>query len=252
LLLMPIYGRWGAVRSGCEGLLRRAPQHSIIQYNLAHTLAETGQLRASIPIMMSVANREPFWPLLRQPLFQALLSSGRIDEAESLMADALSRWPRRVDFWVGTHRNLLTSNRIDEASAFAADMSKRPVSPAPIVELELILGEALRIGSDVAKHAASERIIGAVRFEPRLTAYGAVTSALLGDRDIPFELLRGYYFGRGSWAAGRSQRPRTGFLFIQEAKPLRSDSRFDVLMKLTGLEHYWSTSSIVPDYRRYV
>src|SRR5207248_6692026 len=148
LLLAPIYGRWAEVQSGCLRLLTHDPGNSILQYNLAHTLCETGQWRAAVPVLIEVAHREPFWPLLRQWLFHALLASRRIEEADDLLADALIRWPRRIQFWLEMHFNLLTSNRPAEAMSFAVDPSKRPLDSESMINLALIVGEAVVNGSN--------------------------------------------------------------------------------------------------------
>jgi predicted Zn-dependent protease len=125
VLLKPFYKRWDIVERGCRGLLERHPENSILQYNLAEILQETGQWRDAIPLLQAVVNREPFWPLATFELTYAMIAAGRIEEAEDLIDQASTRWPRRIDFWITRHRMLILADRAPEAAAFAADLSKR-------------------------------------------------------------------------------------------------------------------------------
>ncbi len=107
LLLKPIYGNWKEIEAGCRRLLRDDAARSLIQFNLAFTLCEVGRWRDALPILSDLAGREPFWPLVQMRIFCALVSAGRLEEAEESLEATIKKWPRRADFWSLKIHNLL-------------------------------------------------------------------------------------------------------------------------------------------------
>ena len=248
LLVDPIFGRWRQVEQGCREQLRQAPGFPILLYNLAFTLSEVGCSRASLPAAMDLIRREPFWPLANIRLFHALSAVNRVEEAEQLLDEALSKWPRRVDLWITKVRHLELTGRHAEALRFAEDEMRRPVEHSPAVELETVAIRA-RAEDRRAREAAASRIAALARREGSLIVQAAAASSMLGQFDQAFAIYDGYFFGTGEWGEFKSKRLMSGFLFARSAEGLQSDARFTPLLHRLALERYWRETGRQPDYR---
>ena len=250
LLLRPIYGRWAEVDDACRILQQSSRGNTLLLYNRAYLLSEVGRCRASLSIATELVEREPFWPLAHSRLFQALTAAARLDEADSVLGAAISRWPRRLDFWAMKVRHLLLTGREIEALAFAEDINSRPVEQSPSIDLEMIAARAFGSTFKEKASAASE-IAARTERDPSQLAQAALLSAMLDQADAAFAMYDGYYFGRGKWAVGRSSRPATSALFGSGSRTLRRDPRFALLVQAIGLERYWAQSRTLPDYRQH-
>lgn len=251
LLLKPIYGNWSEIESGCRRLLKDDGAHSLVQFNLALTLCEVGRWRDALPVLSDLARREPFWPLVQMRLFCSFVSSKRLEEAEDLLGAAAKKWPRRADFWSMRSRHLLETGRIQEAIAFVGDPTKRPANADRWIDIEITLLEGFADGSTAAKRMAATQLADFARVEPVYTPIISGALTLLGEVTPAFEILEGYYFGRGPWRAVHQDRPTTSVLFLTSTAALRRNARFNILLRKTGLERYWAETNTTPDYRRF-
>ena len=252
LLLKPIYGNWREIEAGCRRLLKDDAAHSLLQFNLAMTLTEVGRWRDALPILSDLARREPFWPLVYARLFCALMASGRLEEADDLLDAAIKKWPRRIDFWFMKGRHLLETGRLQEALAFAMDPAKRPAENDRAIQIELTLLNAFANASAGSKRAAVGQLADHARADALYLPIIAVAINLIGDVTTAIEMLEGYYFARGPWSSVHYNRPMTSILFVSTTSALRRHPRFDILLRDTGLERYWSETKSAPDYRLFV
>ena len=251
LLLKPFYGNWAEIERGLRRLSLEHPANSIIEYNLAYVLAEVGRDRESLPYIQAVARRERFWPLTQYRYILTLYAVGRAEEAENLIDEAMKRFPRRKDFWTARMHQLINSGRLPEAVAFAQSIADRPaVGIEPAIDFEVMIAHALADGSPAARRTAVDQLVDTARASLQYLPVAAVSACLLGHKDVTFEMLDGYFLGRGPWAAGHPERPWTNFLFVASTAPLRRDARFARLLRESGLEGYWRTTRTIPDYRR--
>lgn len=250
LLLKPFFGNWAEIERGCEALLAKHPDHSITQYNLAFVKTETGRWREALPHYRKLAEREPFWPLARMQLFRTYLCTGRLEEAEEQIETALRLWPRQIDVWTTRLRHLLITGRSTDALALLKNDPARPVDFDHVLENERLLARAYIEKSPELRRTLLNRLLDATRANPREIIHTAVDAAFLGEVDTAFALLEGYYFGTGTWAAARVQRPATTFLFNMMMTNLRRDSRFEPLLASLGLDAFWRSTGNLPDFRR--
>jgi DNA-binding winged helix-turn-helix (wHTH) protein/tetratricopeptide (TPR) repeat protein len=252
LLLRPFFSNWLTIDRGLRVLLERHPHNSILEFNLGYVMGEVGRWKDAIPLLRSVAQRERFWPLPQAQLAFALHSTGQDEEAEDLIDDGMKRFPRRIDYWLTKVRYLMHSGRAHDALGFINDAdSLLTDSVQPIVAFQRIVANALADGSSAARNRALKQMKEEARNNLSLLYSAAVESAYLGDLDIAFSMLNGFYFGRGPWAAGRRERPFTNPLFGPPITAFRADRRFPELLRATGLEAYWQASGTQPDFRRF-
>ena len=250
LMLKPIYGNWRPIEAGCRRLAASHAGLSIAEYNLALVLCEVGRWREAVPILSDVAKREPFWPQAHRGLFYSLAGTGRLEEAEQTLDEAIRRWPRRTDLWLAKSRLLVTSGRLDAARAFTLDPTARPADPGMTETIELVFLEALAGDFEGGNRAAAEHLVAHVGSNGSHLVHAAVASTLLGQVGTAFALLERFFFSSGQWGAARPESCATAFLFNRWMEPLMRDARFPPLLRKIGLQDYWRLTGTRPDYLR--
>jgi DNA-binding winged helix-turn-helix (wHTH) protein/tetratricopeptide (TPR) repeat protein len=252
LLLKPFYQNWKEIEQGLRDLSADHPQNSLLEYNLGFLLCETGRWRQAVGLFRSTKERDPFWPIAYLRLILALQSSGLIEEAEDIIEEGMERFPRRKDFWLLRARYLAVSGQHSEAQNFTRDLARRPATGnEPAIDFEVRIIDALASGSRAERDAALETLMVTAKEDPKYLPTAAVSACILGDNDRSFDMLAGYYFGRGTWAAGKTWRRYTDLLFLGSTAALRRDPRFAGLTGDIGLQSFWSQTGTVPDYIRY-
>jgi tetratricopeptide (TPR) repeat protein len=186
-----------------------------------------------------------------------LWSVGRIEEADQLVARALTRWPRHYALWFLQLWLFTYTGRADRAVAMGEDLENRPLNIAfADVELNLAAARALmtRAPTDIQK-ALEANLAAAKRGVGYAENAMALTSAL-GRLDEAFALAGELYLeprliGAGQrFSNGRFQvasRRQTHHLFMPPTAAMRADRRFQPLMRQIGLVDYWRTSGHPPD-----
>lgn len=250
LLLKPNYQRWAEVEAGCEDLLARHPEHSITLFQLGYIRTQTGRWLDSLPPMQALSEREPMWPMVQFRLFEALSGLDRVEEADARIAEAMRLAPRNILFWLARLQYLLLSDRRQEAEGLLDDLVAQPKVDPRIIEHERLVLRAYG-GSSRQRRDATDRLLAEpVSVDSEMSFHTAVSASLLRELDTAFQLLDGYYFGRGRWASLRNPWPQTNQLFSPAMAPARQDRRFAALLEETRLAAFWRETGTRPDFRR--
>jgi hypothetical protein len=182
---------------------------------------------------------------------------GRVEEADQLVAKALTRWPRHYALWFLQLQIFGYTGRADRAVAMGEDLANRPLNiPFADVELSLMAARALmtRAPSDIQN--AVEANLAAARRGVGYAENAMTLVATLGRLDDAFALASELYVepqlpGAGQrFSSGRFQvasRRQTHHLFMPPTAAMRADARFPPLMRQIGLADYWRTSGHPPD-----
>lgn len=248
LTLNPNFRNWAKIELGCRNLLAADPRNTVVALNLAFNFCEVGRWREAAVYLREIVKREPLWPLSRVLFAAALFASGNSLEAEDSIEAAMKLWPQNTDLWFTRVRLLILTQRYQEAQRLFST-SQPAGADRRDIELEKALAAALAGGSEITRRSTATTFVEAARRDNVLATNAALVNGLLGFPDAAFEILHGYYFGRGPWRQTHSTRPRTIFLFNESARPLRSDSRFGPLLTELGLEDYWKRTGSQPDFQ---
>jgi tetratricopeptide (TPR) repeat protein len=212
---------------------------------------EVGRWSDAAAVLQSATRRNPSSPMLRYKLIVSLWSSGRISAAEGEIERAMRLWPQHGAIWQTKIKLLALTGRAKEALALASDPAAKPLeerdAPNHASRLLFVKALATRASADV------ERALDSILREAREVELDRVTlglqSGVLGRTDLALEMLEGVYLRRGEW---RTERPYLGThpLFQPHARTLWPQPRFKAIVDAIGLERYWQSARVPPDYRK--
>lgn len=264
VLLRPAYRNWRHVEPLCRELAERFGFMPLAPNMLADTLADLGRWREAVAVHDRMPRERFRIPLSHNRIIQSLWSSGDIQRTETVLTEAVERWPKHEAIWNLRVKFLTHSGRAEEAVRLLEDASARPPNyPEALHRSSLLTARAIA-GSD-DRDAAIQANLAVLDGSPpdylrylnhkiSMTQMVAQRCAALGNAGTAFELLDGYYFGRGPWAgvappAGDEDRA-TVSLFEPPMSGLWRDPRFGRLLTEIGLDDYWRDSGMPPDFRQ--
>lgn len=260
--LMPMYRNWLAAERALRPALERHPRHFFLLARATFLFADTGQVKAALPVSAQMLAAEPEVPSFVQARIVTLWDNGRLEEAEHTLDQALERWPRHRSPWFTKLYFLAFTGRTSDAVALIADREERPVG-VPDWNWELVEGSMralhTRAPSDIDASIAAYR--QAIPKGSGFAENGLMFAATVGRLDEAFRIADAYYFGRGEGISDRrfadaggdyhARRDRSCFfLFGQRTAAMRADPRFERLVAELGLDTYWRAAGVTPDYRR--
>jgi hypothetical protein len=230
---------------------------------LADLLGDLGRWREASDVQGHIDRKRFLIPLSDRSIIQTLWSTGDLQRAEAMLAEAVGRWPKHAAIWNQRIKFLTHSGKANEAARLLMDKSLHPSGYSDAL-LNSSLATARALSGAAGRESALRANLAMLEGEPgnflawlnRKFSIGlmvAQRAASLGDVDTAFAILEGYYFGRGSFAklaptAGDEDR-MTSNLFEPPMSRLWRDRRFARLMDEIGLEKYWRETAAKPDFR---
>lgn len=258
VILITPYRNWRRKEQGAREILDRLPDNPIALFSLATVLGHVGRWREAADAAAKISRTRFLLPAVEQFTVFAFWSAGDLLQAELAGERAARRFPMHAGLWDARIALLMHTGRMADALNLIEKDRSRP-SPYPPVKTEALrltalalLGEAdaeaaAQINVEAARPGSGEPLAGAI--EPLLAAQRC---AALGRLDECFDLLDGYYFGKGSSTgiapAGGDEDRLTWPLFAPPMQAAWSDSRFDRLSATIGLHSYWADSRTEPDF----
>jgi hypothetical protein len=251
-LLDPPYRKWVAAEKANRAAFEKRPDVAILPAIMSNFMGNVGRWKEAAKFTKSIDRTKFVIPGVEWRLLNDLWASGELRAADQ-QADAVAKaWPQHARVWRARVTYLMYSGR-------PAEVLRSLEEPADIpVELNADYLASLRTtaGALTGKQSTSEAVDFSLGFAKRRPSAGldvAQACVALGSPAAAFELLQGYYFGEGEWAAltplGGDEDRITSPLFQPVMKPLWQDPAFARLLSRIGLEDYWRASGTQPDFR---
>lgn len=256
VIVKPYFRNWQTMEAELRGLAARFPGHWLVHAQLGLLLQDVGRIEEGVAQAKRVIEIDPFLPVTHAYLARGLSCARRIQETDSVLEQALRRWPRHPMIWRVRFNTLMYSGRPAAAAAFVTDPERKPAGlpPADIEELRLLARAAERRDpGDVAASVAGLRR-HAMEWVEETSAISPML-ALLGREDLAFAALERYYLGTGTFGSPTAPpdpyaRRYALVLFSPTLAPLRRDPRHRALVARIGLADYWRATGTAPDVDR--
>jgi TolB-like protein len=210
-----------------------------VRYNYQVFLAQVGRMDDAVANARQTVAEDPGARYARIGLVATLLFSGRFDDADAALDEAVKVWPN--ESWFKQFRVAAAAQRPDVARTrqllSQPDLQAAIGGPAAAAWVRTVT-EAGASGDPAVKAAAA-----------RLTRAGAdaggirgelafPTLAVLGDVDGAFAVADAYFKAGGD----------PSLLFGPLTKSMRADERFMALAARIGLTAYWRATGHWPDF----
>jgi tetratricopeptide (TPR) repeat protein len=249
---MPAYRNWAERERAARSVLADHPSTPLAEFSLAVAQAQSGRWNEAAATASAISRSRFLLPGVEQFTVLALWAAGDIVKAELAGERAARRFPAYPGLWEARFTVLMHSGRTADALRMLDDPIGRPPGyPAANVEAARLTALALA-GSSRSSEALKENLrqlelgdLNALTVVQRCVA--------LNDSDEAFDILDGYYFGRGQYAAVQPMAEEdisTSELFMPPMKAAWGDARFADLTKATGLHAYWKESGCAPDFKQ--
>ncbi len=238
------------------------PEFDGITLTRALFLSEYGRNKdAADMAARAIASAKAPDPALSWISIQCFWGAARLAEADTAASRGFTLFPRHTSVWYSRVFLLMFTGRQDEALATLRDEDGRPPG-VPDEDFDGVIAVAIAL-----KTQAKADITRAVALQTAMArrASGWAENAIgflsgLGEQDGAFAIAEALYFGRGFQigdlrysAAERvhtDQKSRnTRPLFLPWSKAMRRDRRFAPLVAELGLDQYWQSTGIKPDYQ---
>lgn len=251
-MLDPVYRNWLAAERAARDAVKLHPTFPIHIFLLSDVLGSVGRCREAAEVSNKADRSRFLIPGADRKVMVNLWAAGYLQQADEALTQAIERWPEHPQIWRTRMAYLMFSGRALEALALIDSPERPGAIPPGLIAAAKATGQALT--GAIAASAAIEANLHLARGTPGSALQVAQACAALGDGSTAMALLRGYYFGKGDWAAlappgGDSDRI-TGPLFLPPMKSLWRQPQFDQLLQEIGLHEYWRRSGTTPDFRR--
>ena len=253
---LPLVGAWSVRERHLERALARAPSTEEVLEYAAVCKIFNGQASGALPLYDRM--RRPFQPQTFANYAQALWRVGQLEELDRALDEAASLYPAQPRVWFNQMGIYLFSDRVDRALEMIRQPIGRPrsVDAERIAELEGIAGAIRDPHSELAAKVAAKQVAHERRIGPATEAVRVL--AWLGRIDEALAVVEALYFGKGYLVADHygaadaftPEQRDSRVLFEPATRLIRADPRFESVVAQLGLDAFWRTSGVSPDYRR--
>jgi tetratricopeptide (TPR) repeat protein len=252
-LMSPVYRNWLAAEREARHALSKNPTYPILLFVLSDVLGSVGRWRDATELSNRLDRTKFLLPGAERKAIINLWAAGDLQAADEAIKVAAERWPQQRQIWRAQLAYLLYSGRAPEALAILNDQDKRPLDVLPGA-IDAATATARVLTGQISREQGVASNLAYLKSNPERALVVAQACAAMGAAPTVFELLDGYYFGRGEWAvlapvAGDQDR-QTSPLFQPPMRALWQMPRFNDLLNRFGLTSYWASSHTKPDFRR--
>ena len=250
-IISPVYHNWIEAERSARQALSKNPKFPILLFVLSDVLGNVGRWREAAELSNRLDRKKFLLPGAERKAIINLWSAGDLQTADEAIKAAVEKWPKQRQVWRTQVAYLLYSGRASEALSILNNVEERPLDvPLPLIDAASATARALT--GQISSAEAVAKNLAFLKTTPRLALPVAQACAAMGNATASFELLHGYYFERGKWAAlappAGDQDRQTSPLFQPPMRSLWTDKRFADLVRSIGLTNYWQASGTRPDY----
>ena len=253
LLLEPVYRHWAEREQADREAVRKNSSIPLLFSITADMLANVGRWNDALGFSKHIDREHFLIPGAERKFMIDLWASGDLQGADRTLQRSIEHWPQNAEIWRTRVPYLMYSGRSREALELLREDAERPAEIQPDF-VQAMRATARALAGDQQPGAAADELLKFLAGNPASALRVANACAALGALDHAFEILDGYYFNVGKWAAvapaaGDADRI-TQPLFLPPMKPAWKERRFGELLRRIGLEDYWRESGATPDFRR--
>lgn len=252
-LMSPVYRNWLNAEQGARRALSKNPNYPILLFVLSDVLGNLGRWREAMQLSNRLDRKKFLLPGAERKAIINLWAAGELQTADEAVQAAAERWPKHRQIWRTQIAYLLYSGRASEALSILNNAENRPID-VPLDVIEAASATARALAGEISRIEGVAINLSFLKNNPKRALAVAQACAAMGDAATSFDLLDGYYFSDGEWAAlsppGGDQDRQTSPLFQPPMRGLWKDERFTALVRRIGLADYWRTSGSDPDYMR--
>jgi hypothetical protein len=253
LVLDPVYRHWLATERADRAAVRKNSSIPLLFSITADMLGNVGRWTDALSFSKNIDRQHFLIPGAERKFIIDSWAVGDLQTADNALQTAVEHWPQNSEIWRTRVPYLMYTGRPHEALELLRDGGEGPTEIGEDL-VRAMRAVAASLGGTGSPGAAIAEVLAYLRNNPQSALKIANACAALGSLDDTFEILEGYYFDSGKWAAvaplaGDLDRI-TNPLFLPPMKAAWSDPRFTELVRRIGLESYWRQSRTIPDYRR--
>ena len=250
-IMSPVYRNWFDAEKEARRALARNSKYPILLFVLSDVLGSVGRWREATQLSNRLDRKKFLLPGAERKAIINLWSAGDLQAADEAIKVAAERWPKQRQIWRTRIAYLLYSGRASEALSILNKVDERPIDVPPGI-IEAASATARALTGQITKKEAVANNLSYLKTNPGPALAVAQACAAMGEAATSFDLLEGYYFGKGEWAElappGGDQDRQTSPLFQPPMRSIWNDERFLFLVRRIGLADYWQKSGSRPDY----
>lgn len=262
VLLTPPWQRWREAEASYREALARKPRLAQLDCALGEVLSATGRIAEAVPYVEKALAQTPLVARRHYDLALTYWYAGRLHDADRVIRKASDLWPRDISIWFGRLYQQMYGGNLGGALAMLTDRINWPPGiPGSDFALVEQIARAMESNRPADRRRAIEANMNAARNGLGYARNAVIFAASLGDFDAAVTAASAYYFDKpfavtqtyftreqGEYQGVRSRD--TAFLFSPPLAAFRADPRFEKTVTDIGLEAFWRSTGVTPDYRR--